>query len=136
MGRVNFFFILISIFWLSSEASSRKDLTWHEGTVVFTNQTAASGELHLDMELGLLLVRQSGSIKTFPAFKVKHIEFFDEKSGKPRYFISLPYKTSRSNQGANLFEVVLRGDLIVLRKEQSGFASKVEAIVGNPNTGK
>ena len=133
MERTSFFLILFCVFWLNSKAALRKDLTWHEGTVIFTNQTAASGELHLDMELGLLLVRQSGSIKTFPAFKVKHIQLFDEKYGKPRYFISLPYRTPRSNQSANLFEVVLRGDLIVLRKEQTSLATKVEAFIGNRN---
>ena len=133
MGRTSFVLILLCIFCLRSNADSIKDLTWHEGTVVFTNQTAVSADLHLDMELGLLLVRQSGSIRTFPAFKVKHVEFFDEKFGKPRSFISLPYKSSRFNQGANLFEVVLRGELIILRKEQSTFAKKMEAFMGNLN---
>lgn len=131
MGRISFFLFVFCMLWFNSRAELRNELTWHEGVVVFTDQTAAKGDLHLDMDLGLLMVRQSGSIKTFPAFKVRQIEYFDEKSGKPRYFVSLPYKTSRLNHGACLFEVVLRGDLIVLRKEQNNFASKMEAFMGN-----
>lgn len=131
MGRTSFLLILLCIFWLSSKADLTENLDWYEGTVVFTNQTEESGDLHLDMELGLLLIRQSGGIRTFPAFKVKQIKFFDRRLQKSRSFISLPFKSSRYNQSANLFEVVLEGELVVLRKQQSTFAIKMEAFMGN-----
>ena len=133
MGRKSFLLILLCTFWLTSQAGLTKDLDWFEGKVLFTNQTEESGDIHLDMELGLLLIKQSGSIRTFPAFKVKQIEFFDKRFGKSRSFISLPYKSSRFNQSANLFEVVLQGQLIILRKEQSTFAMKMETLMGNRN---
>ncbi|MDN5212449.1 hypothetical protein QQ020_10350 [Fulvivirgaceae bacterium BMA12] len=137
MGRTSIFFILLIIFWLAGHAGLSRDLNWYEGTVIFVNQTQKTGELHLNMDLGLLLIKESNGIKTFPAFKVKYVELYDDKMAKMRSFISLPYKSSRFNQASNLFEVVLQGELFVLRRQQNTFDMVLETnLTGkypNPN---
>lgn len=121
MGRYSFFLTCFFLFVTSSLLGSTRDLTWHEGRVIFKNDREIQGEIHIDMDLGLLLIKDAGGIRSFPAFKIKYMDYFDKDFGRLRSFITVPNRAIRFHRNSNIFELVLRGELLVLRKEVENY---------------
>ncbi len=117
MGRYSLILTLLFLSLSSNLIGDPRDLSWYEGTVIFKNDRQMVGEIHIDMDLGLLLIKDPGGIKSFPAFKVKYMEYFDEVLGRSRSFITVPNRALRFHRSANIFELVITGELKVLRKE-------------------
>ncbi len=117
MGRYSLILTILFLCLSVELVGSTRNLSWFEGTVIFKNDRQVKGEIHIDMDLGLLLIKDPGGIKSFPAFKVKYMEYYDEILGRTRSFITVPNRALRFHRSANIFELVITGELKVLRKE-------------------
>lgn len=116
MGRACVLFGVFTLLLFNLNSFGR-DIQWFEGTVVFNDNEKLHTELHLNQELGLLMVKEYGNIRTYPSFKFKYVEYFDHQYGEPRFFMSIKNHHRHSNRDNNVFEVVLFGEFYVLRRE-------------------
>lgn len=98
---------------------AKTTLEWHEAVVVLNDSEVLVGEVVIEPSLDMVLFR-SGEIRTFyPAAQIKFINIHDEGVKFPRKFISLPSE-ERGRFASKLYEVVLQGELSVIRKPRGG----------------
>lgn len=92
-----------------------KQTQWNEGVVVLKGAEVQQGDISVDVRFDLILFRRGDSVMVYPAHRIESFYYYDASANINRKFVSLP---SRSNvfREHKLFEVVLRGDVSVLRK--------------------
>ena len=117
--------IFALLLFLNTETVAR-EIQWFKGTVIFNNDESLHAEMHLNQELGLLMVKSDEHIRTFPAFKFKYVEYFDTEYGEPRYFMSIFKRKTPSISEHSVFEIVVFGRYLVLRKELPSFGQLTE----------
>lgn len=107
------FFVFLSV------AVQAKTIEWHNAVVVLNNNEVLVGEVVIQPGLDLILFK-SGDTRTFyAANKINYININDGDVNTPRKFVSLR-GDKRGRSTNNLYEVVLQGELSVLRKPRGG----------------
>ncbi|MGK7397349.1 MAG: hypothetical protein ACNS62_22420 [Candidatus Cyclobacteriaceae bacterium M3_2C_046] len=91
------------------------DYQWFSGKIQLSNQEIISGELSIDYYRNLIMCKNEYKIKTFPAFQVDQFSFFDQKINQVRQFRSV----TLSSYEEVFFEIVLAGEISLLRREKS-----------------
>lgn len=97
---------------------SAKEITWYKGSVVLETRKVLVGEISIEVDHDLILLRSNGKVDVYPAHKIRSLQFYDEQENINRKFVSLPEKQFIRNV-FRLFEVVVSGDVAVLRKKRS-----------------
>lgn len=111
-------FLALLVF-TGTNAYSKSTLEWHEAVVVLNDSEVLVGEVVIEPSLDMVLFR-SGELRTFyPAGEIKFMNIHDEGVKFPRKFISL-LSEERGRSTSKLYEVVLQGELSVVRKPRGG----------------
>lgn len=95
---------------------------WHEGALVLRKKEVLKGELAIEREL--ILLRYNGQVNVYPAHKVDAVYFHDTKANINRRFAS--FGSGRGSQ-SHLYEIVLQGQVSVLRRPRNGTTGHSEA---------
>lgn len=107
------FFVFLSV------AVQAKTIEWHNAVVVLNTNQVLVGEVVIQPGLDLILFK-SGDTRTFyAANNINYININDGDVDTPRKFVSLPVD-KHGRLTTNLYEVVLQGELSVLRKPRGG----------------
>lgn len=100
-------------------------VTWYEGVVVLKTNEVMVGEVFIQPSLNVVLFRSSGKTSFFPAGKISYVNFNDGKVNMPRKFIAQISKLN-GREMANLYEVVLQGEMSVVRKPKGSVVHGAE----------
>ncbi len=92
---------------------------WHKGELVLSDNQTVNAEFSYDTFTDLIQVKEEHVIKVYSARQVSSFGFFDEKSNQMRRFLSLKYPDRRNRSRKAFFEIVLTGDLYLLRRLHS-----------------
>lgn len=99
-------------------SSSTPGDDWHPGFVRLKSDRVVEGELSVRTDCDVVILRNGDAMMVYPAHKVETLAIFDTQENQRRTFISV-----KKEVGAavffELFEVVLGGEISVLRKERS-----------------
>ena len=111
-------FILI---FLSSQATLAQSPVWYEGSLVLKTNEVVVGKLSVHPVHDIVLCKTEDALMVYTADKVQSFYFFDVQSNLNRKFISFQEKINAFTTHA-LYEVVLSGEIKVLRKLIADFA--------------
>jgi len=114
--------LILSLFALSTSLYA-KNLKWHEGAVVLNDDHIVTGEISIEPENDLIMLRADGSVNTYAFNKIQSFYFYDAEQNINRKFISLKDHDAAKNK-SHLYEVVLRGRVNILRQPKNGLAQE------------
>lgn len=90
---------------------------WSEGEVVLMSGEKIEGLINIDYKLDIVQCkRQNGSIMAFSPVKVSHFSFFDQEIKNRRFFAAINFENRYDYEHKSFFEVIINGELSVLRK--------------------
>lgn len=112
---VRFTFLLL--LFVNFHAFSTKLPLWYEGVIVLSSEEVLTGQVAIHVDHDIVLYKSGEKVEVYPAHKVRNIFFYDQKADINRKFISLGQYRQNIKE-YKLYEVVLRGELTVLRKEK------------------
>jgi len=118
------FFCLLLVNSLYAEAQSLK---WYDGSVVLTSGDVIVGKMAIEPSLDVLLVQQNDIRSVYPAHKIKSFYYYDESADINRRFTSLRDK-STLHKNHQLFEIVVQGEVSVLRRQKTRFLNPSDAL--------
>ena len=111
--------ILVILLVLVASISLRaNDVVWHKGSVVLASREVVVGELARQGLDFLLFRNQSGSITSYPAYKVASFRYYDEKENINRAFIAVA-GFSALGKTYRYYERVVYGKISVLRIQKT-----------------
>lgn len=122
-----FFFLFFCVVGVKANSST---ITWYSGSVVLANQEVYVGELYIQNQFDLLLIRDDSKVKVFPAHKVHSIYFYDSIENINRRFVSIEER-QEAFTSFRLYEVVLKGKVSVLRREKRFSDNQLEEYNAN-----
>lgn len=111
--------ILILVLFPICSVSLAEDPAFYEGIVVLENGDVLSGKLLMPTFELVLVVSEEGRLAV-PVHKIDQVRFYDHVANLNRRFGAFSDGTSWGNQKV-LFEIVLFGEIKVLRKPKSFF---------------
>lgn len=117
-------FIYLFIFFLISQLSlkAKNNEVWNEGYLVLENNTIIKGNIFYNAEKDLVEIKTEQRIKTFSPYCVQYFKFFDPQLQMNRVFATFENNDLRRRENArSFFEVMINGELAVLRKEETSF---------------
>jgi hypothetical protein len=118
------FFCLLLVNTLTTKAQSLK---WYDGSVVLTTGGVIIGKMVVEPALNVLLVQQNNVRTVYPAHKIKSLYYYDDSSDINRRYISLRDKSTLYNH-YQLFEIVVQGEVDVLRKQETKSRNPSDAL--------
>lgn len=95
---------------------------WNEGVVVLKGAEVQQGDISVDVRFDLILFRRGDSVMVYPAHRIQSFYYYDASANINRRFISLQNQNNVFRE-YHLYEVVLRGDVSVLRKQKGEIVS-------------
>ena len=122
MKRIFFCLLLVN-----SQYTEAQSLKWYNGSVVLTSGDVISGKMVVEPSLDVLLVEQNNVRAVYSAHKIKSFYYYDEFSDINRRFISLQDKSTLYNHH-QFFEIVVQGEVSVLRKQKTRFLHPSDAL--------
>ena len=99
---------------------SAKD--WFEGIVLLKDNKLLRGEISVRPDCDVVLFRIGEIEMVYPAHRIVSLSFFDDDLGERRTFISVLNEAGAA-RAYELYEVVLDGEISILRKELSSWQS-------------
>ncbi|MDJ1501638.1 hypothetical protein [Xanthocytophaga agilis] len=97
-------------------AGNPSSQNWHQGELVLLNEQTVNGEFSYDAFTDLIQVKDERVVKVYSARQVRAFGYFDEKSNQMRRFLSLSYPVRRNRNQKAFFEIVLTGEMYLLRR--------------------
>lgn len=95
------------------------EIVWHKGSIVLQTKEVLVGELSVDPLHQIVLIKQADeTVSVFSPDKIIQICFYDEAANINRRYIT--HQTNAFPARFSLLEVVLAGEVIVLRSQKTG----------------
>ncbi len=110
--------LLIGLICLRALHVAAQDETWVNGVIVTTNNHVMTGQILYNPSFDLVVFRDHSSRTVVMASDVRSLRYFDASSNINRRFITV--RRSDLAKSAKIFEVVLSGEVTVLRHAKSG----------------
>lgn len=110
---------------------SHRTIDWHSGTLVLRSGLEMNGEVAYDPLTEVVQFKNVGMIKAFTSHQVQSFHFTEEKFGLMREFATYETKAGSRLTRQRFFEVVLRGPLTVVRKNDNPRESTTSSQVAN-----
>lgn len=112
-------YILTCLLFTSFSVIGASSPQWHKGSVVLVDNAVVIGELSVDADHHIVLVRNAdNTTSVFPGHKVSRVYFYDEKADINRRFMA--HRADDGSKIWKLYEVVLSGEIHVLRLKKGG----------------
>lgn len=112
-------YIIICLFLISflswPALGNRLPEQWKPGAIHLAGESVR-GDVSYDPKMDVVFCKAEGKIQTFTPQTVLHFEYYDEEAGLTRSYSSFPHHITASRQQRAFFEVVIDGDLTLLRK--------------------
>ncbi|MEK6780610.1 MAG: hypothetical protein AABY93_02835 [Bacteroidota bacterium] len=113
--------LVVLISWGANVAAS--DLVkWSQGIIVMVDGEVRQGELAFQVS-EIVLFRDAGVVTVFPANKVRSFRNYDQEENINRKFVS---RASQTGRIASFYEIVVWGEVSVMRKLKSQVISNQE----------
>lgn len=90
---------------------------WHEGSVVLKTNDVLAGKISIEPLYHLILFETDDIRTVYPAHRLQAVYFYDKSSNINRRFVSLGDRDP-VRQEYRLYEVVLQGEVTLLRKQK------------------
>ena len=113
MIRLTFLLLL----FVNFQSISAKLPVWYNGVIVLSNEVVLCGQVAVHANHDIVLYKSGEKVDVYPAHRVLNIFFYDQRAAINRKFISVA-QYRQNIEEYKLYEVVLRGELTVLRKEK------------------
>jgi len=107
---------LIGLLFVNFCATASHNVTWYEGSVVLRSHEVLTGTVAIDAMHDLVLHKVDTHVNVYPAHKVMWLYFYDSAANINRRYMSWPVAASGARLHSQLYEVVLQGDIMVLRR--------------------
>jgi hypothetical protein len=115
------FYICALLFSIDACAAS----SWVQGSIVLNDEQVLVGEISVEEKYDVVLFRNQDKIVVYPAHKVQSVWLYDASSNMNRKFVSIK-NSSTTFHAYQLYEVVILGEITLLRKEISDVAATKE----------
>ena len=102
---------------------------WNSGVVVLHSGEVLPGQIALHQSHDMVLLQSGDKRTVLPAHKIKCVLFYDAIKNINRRFITITTKDN-TRISHRIFEVVLSGDITVLRRSASLFANINDEVSG------
>jgi hypothetical protein len=89
---------------------------WYEGTVLIEGQTIFSGKIAYDSQRDFVQLQQANRVHVFTAYQAIAFQFYDPEMNLIRRFESKKVAGQQQYAYQQFFEIVLDGDIKVLRR--------------------
>ena len=122
MRRIFFCLLLVNSIDVNGQS-----LKWYDGSVVLTSDHVILGKMVIDPFLDVVLFEENDKRAVYPAHKVRSLYYYDDACDINRRFISLREKILPYNDH-KLFEIVVHGEVNVLRKQKTRFSNPSDAL--------
>lgn len=99
-----------------------QDPEWHEGSVVLTTREVLKGKINLHELYDVVTLNNGDDMKVFPANRIHSVYFYDAKANINRKFTSIQHSSHGAFSSYQIFEVVLSGEIRVLRRLKSNLS--------------
>ena len=119
--------IFLCLLLVNSFSANAQSLKWYDGSVVLASGDVIVGRMVVDPFLDVVLFQENDKRTVYPAHKVRSLYYYDDSYDINRRFIALKEKTLPHNH-YQLFEIVVRGEVNVLRKQQTRFLNPSDAL--------
>lgn len=112
-------FLLVIILQISTSGSAKD---WFEGVVFLKDKKVLRGEISVRPDCDVVLFRIGEIEMVYPAHRIVSLSFFDDDLKEKRTFISILTEAG-AVRAYELYEVVIDGEISILRKELSSWQS-------------
>ncbi len=92
------------------------DIQWYPGMVILNDASILKGEISYNYVHDLVMYKSEQQIQTFPAHQVHSFSYWDDKEDIMHQYKVLDYAPDQYFQRKVVFEVLLQGDVVYLRK--------------------
>lgn len=115
--------ILVSIvLTVMSLAVNAEAPAWYEGSVVLTSNVVLKGTLSVHPVYDMILFKSGDKpVAVYTADKIKSLHYYDKTSNINRRFVSIHERVNAFATN-RLYEIVVYGEIKILRRLASGFA--------------
>lgn len=113
-------FLICLLLSLVTQAIDTKDKGWHAGVLYLKNSEVVKGKIKLNTNPSLVQCKTDGKILTYSPYQIKVFQYYDEENHRSKIYTSvLDYKRGKLGQ-RKFLEVVLTGEICILRDEHYG----------------
>lgn len=119
--------LFFCLLFVNSFDANSQSLTWYEGSIVLTSEEVIVGMMVVDPSLDLVLVQENEKRTVYPAHKIKTLYYYDPSADINRRYVSLREKNTFHTYH-QLFEVVVHGEVCVLRKQKTKFPNPSDGL--------
>jgi hypothetical protein len=118
--KILFIIITLVIFPVSNATAQ----TWFEGSITLADKQVLTGDISIDTRYDLILIKNNGVVDVYPAHRVYAARVYDANKKINRRYISMkhPFNARLSL----LFEIVISGEIFVLRRELTRYSTTIE----------
>ena len=112
------FLLLITVAAAAQDLSA--DLDWYKGILITKNQDTIYGRLKYDHARKVVVLKDSASLKGYSSRNIEFFRVLDTEFGLVRTYTSVAYLTESGFQTSEFFELVLSGEITVVREGTRG----------------
>lgn len=91
--------------------------SWYLGKIKLKDSTTLSGRINYQLKYNVLMHKSQGQTKTYTANIVDYFEVQDKDFKKVKRYHSIPVKIRENKVIPEFFEVVIRGNMTLLKRE-------------------
>lgn len=114
--------VLAGVLLLVFAVSSAED-NWYQGVVILKSHEVIVGKLTYEPHLNIVQVKAEGRLYNFSAFQVLKFTFHDTNLEVIRKFEALPHREGNNRFSDTFFEIVIAGEMKLIRKKRSFYTS-------------
>ena len=91
--------------------------SWYLGKIKLKDSTTLSGRINYQLKYNVLMHKSQGQTKTYTANIVDYFEVQDKDFKKVKRYHSIPVKIRENKVIPEFFEVIIRGNMTLLKRE-------------------
>ena len=91
--------------------------SWYLGKIKLKDSTTLSGRINYQLKYNVLMHKSQGQTKTYTANIVDYFEVQDKDFKKVKRYHSIPVKIRENKVIPEIFEVIIRGNMTLLKRE-------------------
>ena len=92
--------------------------SWYLGKVKLKDSITLSGRISYQLKYNVLMYKNDGKINTYTANLVDYFEVQDKDFKNVKRYYSIPVKIRENKEIQQFFEVVIRGEMSLLKREE------------------
>ena len=123
MWRYFFLFIVLGIQVV--KASDPQEIRWQEGVVLLLSDEVVTGQFSLNLRHQLVIRKKDKGTEVIPVHRIRSFRLYDKEKNILRKFKVLDEGQNSRGSLKRIFEVVINGEVQVIRKRSMGLVTHV-----------